>query len=73
MRRRDGVKFWEIARDSNVTIPTVRKRLEEFGYAMNGQKDGGGCDQTTNPLTSTITVDALNGDSLPTTSTNGGA
>ena len=39
--------------------------------ALNGNKDGGGCDQTTNPLTST-TVDALNGDKSTTTTHQGG-
>lgn len=53
MRRRDGVTFEQIASDSSVSIPTVRKRLEEYGYTMKGNKDGGGCDQTTNPLSPT--------------------
>ena len=73
MRRRDGVKFWEIARDSSTTIPTVRKRLEEFGYAMNGQKEGGDCDQAVRPQSSTEADDLNNGDVTAMTSTNGGA
>ena len=67
MRRRDGVTFEQIASDSSVSIPTVRCRLKEYGYTMKGNKDGGGCDQTTNPLTPTTTVGMLNSEQSTTT------
>ena len=53
----------EISAMFGVSTRTIHRALKE---------DGERGDQTTTPLTSTE-VDALNGDSLPTTSTNGGA
>jgi hypothetical protein len=37
-RRRDGVTFNRIASESQVSIPTVRWRLVQFGFSLKGEK-----------------------------------
>jgi len=59
-RRRDGVTFSKIASDSEVSIPTVRWRLVQFGFSLKGEKGA----ESANPSPGIVNYPTAQGEAL---------